>query len=116
MGTTPSILVVLPKPVTASAPGMSLATIADTVPVTNIATFGMCLSVANPAVQAATTAASGVFTPAPCVPATAGVWAPGSTSVAVRGVPAVPQTAVCNCVWAGIVSVVQPGQVGVQSV
>jgi hypothetical protein len=111
----PSALAVLPKPAAAQAPGLSLATVADTVPMTNVASFGQCTSPANPAVQAATSAASGVFTPAPCVPATAGVWAPGSTVVKVRGVPVVPQNAVCNCMWKGVVSVVQAGQAVVTS-
>lgn len=112
-GTVPSVLTVAPKP--ASGNGLFLATIADSLPLTNIATFGQCLSTQNPAVQAATAAASGVFTPAPCIPATGTPWSPGSTSVAVRGQPAVTQTATCQCQWLGVIDVVNPGQVAVQS-
>ncbi|MGZ4215259.1 MAG: DUF4280 domain-containing protein [Solirubrobacteraceae bacterium] len=112
LGTTPSVLTVIPGPphiAASSPPPAPLATITDFVPLTNIASFGMCMSPANPAVQAATAAASGVFTPAPCVPATAGPWAPAAT-VLVSGVPAFDQTATCHCAWAGTVAVVNPGQ------
>jgi Domain of unknown function (DUF4280) len=110
-GVAPSTLSVLPKP--ASGTGFPIATITDTIPMTNINTFGMCQSPANPAVQAATTAASGVFTPAPCIPATGAPWQPPSLSVAVQGIPAVPQTSVCMCQWAGVVSVTQAGQIAI---
>jgi hypothetical protein len=115
-GTLPGTLTVLPKPATAQTTGTFLATVADTVPVTNIASFGQCLSTLNPAVQAATTAASGMFTPAPCVPATGAPWSPGSLAVAVRAQSAVPQIATCQCQWGGVVSVPNPGQVPVQTV
>jgi|ERR1700729_2536410 hypothetical protein len=118
MGVSPSVLTVLPGPphlASAPTPAMPLATIADFVPLTNIATFGMCNSPANPAVAAATTAASGVFTPAPCVPATASPWAP-PTTVTVAGVPAIDQKSTCQCTWGGTVAVVNPGQVGVATV
>lgn len=112
LGTTPSVLTVLPGPphsASAPVPGTSLAGVTDFVPLTNIQSFGMCTSPANPAVQAATTAASGVFTPAPCVPATADPWAP-PVPVALTGVPAFDQTATCQCTWAGAIAVINPGQ------
>ena len=77
MGTTPSLLTVTPGPshvAAAPAPAVLLATVSDFVPMTNIKTFGMCNSPSNPAVMAATAAKDGVFTPAPCVPATADPW------------------------------------------
>ena len=112
MGMTPSTLTVLPGPphlAAAPAPAMLLATISDFVPMTNIPTFGMCMSPANPAVVAATAAAPGVFTPAPCVPATSTPWEPPTTAL-ISGVPAIDQTATCECLWAGTVAVVEPGQ------
>lgn len=113
MGTTPSTLTALSTPdhkgLVAPPPG-SLATINDHVPVANMETFGMCMSLANPAVQAAT-AASGVFTPALCVPAAAAPWAPPAKSVFTQGIPAVGQEATCQCTWQGTVSVVSPGQI-----
>ena len=115
MGTVPSPLTVVPGPphdATVSPPPAQLATIDDFIPLTNIKSFGMCNSPANPAVQAATTAAAGVFTPAPCVPATAVPWTPPQ-KVLLTGVPAFDQAATCQCTWQGIVKVVTPGQAGV---
>lgn len=115
-GAAPAVLSPTPNPAAPTDTQMQVAVVTDSVPNVNIPTFGMCLSIANPAVQSATTAASGVFTPAPCVPATSGPWAPGSASARVFGTPVLLQTAVCNCLWAGVVSVTQPGQIGVNSV
>jgi hypothetical protein len=112
MGTTPSLLTVTPGPphvAAAPAPAVLLATISDFVPMTNIKTFGMCNSPANPAVAAATAAKSGAFTPAPCVPATADPWSPPEP-VAISADPAFDQMATCQCAWAGTIAVVDPGQ------
>ena len=112
MGTTPSLLTVTPGPphvATAPVPAVLLATINDFVPMTNIKTFGMCNSPSNPAVVAATSAADGVFTPAPCVPATADPWDP-PVAVASSAVPAFDQKATCQCAWQGTITVVNPGQ------
>ena len=79
MGASPSLLTLTPGPphvATASPPLAPLAVVSDFVPLTNIKTFGMCSSPFNPAVQAATTAADGVFTPAPCVPGDLGSVGP----------------------------------------
>jgi hypothetical protein len=112
----PSVLTVTPTPPhNAVAVAAPLATIADAAPITNIKTFGMCTSPANPAVQTATTAAGATPTPAPCVPATAPPWAPPA-KVLVGGVPAFDQKATCQCKWGGIVAVVSPGQVVAKTV
>jgi hypothetical protein len=112
MGTTPSLLSVLPGPphvASAPAPAVLLAAVSDFVPLTNIKTFGMCNSPSNPAVITATSAADGVFTPAPCVPATSDPWDPPAT-VTVSGVPAFDEDATCQCAWQGTIAVVNPGQ------
>jgi hypothetical protein len=117
LGVSLSPLTVIPGPphgVTVAPPPAPLATINDHLPLTNIASFGMCMSPANPAVQAATTAASGVFTPAPCVPATPGPWSPPA-NVQINAVPAFSEEATCLCTWGGTIAVVAPGQVGVIS-
>lgn len=64
MGRAPSSLIVATPIVSATTP---VATIADTIPETNIPTFGLCMSLGNPQVATATTAAQGVLTPQPCV-------------------------------------------------
>lgn len=109
-GVAPSSLVVLPTN-KAVAGGPPAATIMDHIPMTNIMPFGMCSSLANPTVAAATSAALGVLTPMPCIPATAAPWAPGSATVMIGNMPALNSTSKCMCNWAGVISIVSPGQV-----
>ena len=84
MGATPASLILATPIVSATTP---VATIADTIPYTNIPTFGMCMSPGNPQVATATAAADGVLTPQPCVPATGSPWTPGSVSAQAGGLP-----------------------------
>ena len=107
----PVPLVTTPKrtPVNAGTP---VATIEDYVPLTNIPSFGMCGSPANPAVAAATAAKAGAFTPAPCIPAVAAPWTPGSTRVKVGGVPALHQGCQATCAWGGLITISSPGNAG----
>lgn len=110
MGMAPSVLTVLPVNRVMSG-GMPAANIMDHKPMVNIMPFGMCISPANPTVAAATAAAMGVLTPMPCIPATTTPWTPGSPLVQIGGMPALNNTSMCMCMWAGVISVVQPGQV-----
>jgi hypothetical protein len=82
----------------------------DHVPMMNIMPFGVCTSLANPTVAAATAAALGVLTPMPCVPATPAPWVPGAPTVLIMNQPALDNTCKLNCLWAGVISVVMPGQ------
>lgn len=75
-GMAPSVLNVLPAS-KVQCSNMPPACITDNQPMVNIMPFGMCTSMANPQVAAATAAALGVLTPMPCVPVTAAPWAPG---------------------------------------
>jgi hypothetical protein len=75
--------------------------------VTNIPTFGMCQSMANPTVASATAAAMGVLTPMPCIPVIAAPWTPGG-QVKVMNMPALINNAKCMCNWGGQISVVNP--------
>ena len=109
LGLAPSSLAVLPLSNVVSA-GLPAASIQDCKPMLNILPFGMCRSLANPAVAAATAAALGVMTPMPCVPVTPAPWVPGAPSVLVGGVPALSSTSKLMCAWAGVIQVLVPGQ------
>ncbi len=94
--------------------GVPVATINDFAPTVNVAPFGMCRSLANPAVAAATAAAMGVLTPQPCVPATASPWTPGAAVASVAGVPMLTVDCQCMCTWGGAITVVQEAQMIVE--
>jgi hypothetical protein len=108
-GAAPSTLTVTPENM-ASGSQAPLATVMDHVPMKNIMPFGMCSSLANPVVAAATAAALGVLTPMPCVPATVAPWAPPKPKAMVKQLPLFDNTAKCMCNWAGVIQVVVPGQ------
>jgi hypothetical protein len=114
-GVAPSPLQVIPEGALVTAGGLPAATIANMIPLVNITTFGMCSAPTNPEVIAATAAALGVFTPMPCVPVIVDPWAPGAVSVTINGIPALTNDSVCECAWAGVVTVAEPGQVMVES-
>jgi hypothetical protein len=101
-----SLMVVVPLVATESMPA---ANINDHIPMTNILPFGMCQSLANPTVAAATAAALGVLTPMPCIPVTSAPWAPGSPTVMLRGAPALNKDSICNCNWGGVIQITSPG-------
>ena len=106
-GAAPSTLIVVAPPVMAEGP--PAANIGDSKPIVNIPPFGMCSSLANPTVAAATAAALGVLTPMPCVPVTPAPWVPGSPTVMLRGMPALNVTCKCMCTWAGVITITNPG-------
>lgn len=108
-GTGPASLGVLPT-ARVTVEGRPAATVADAVPFVNIRPFNTCLSLANPMVAAATSAAMGVLTPQPCIPATT-AWLPGSPSTTVGGRKALTLGSTCRCQWGGVIVVAQPGSV-----
>ena len=105
-GTTPGNLTSTNN-MTVLAEGKPILVITDAAPMVNISSCGMCSSLANPQVAAATAAALGVLTPQPCIPATQ-VWTGGI--VLVGGKPCVTQDSKCMCMYAGVVSITNPGQ------
>ena len=107
-GMAPSSFVATPKMVMTG--NMDAGNIMDNVPMMNIPPFGMCLSMANPQVAAATAAALGVLTPMPCVPVIPAPWAPGAPTVLVANMPALDNTSKLMCAWAGVIQFTAPGQ------
>ena len=76
----------------------------------NITPFGMCSSPSNPEVRAATDAANGVLTPAPCTPVLTPWTTGGALHTLVRGKPALDSESKCRCAWAGLVEVIDPAK------
>ncbi len=108
-GSTPSALKVIPANLVMTS-NQPAANIMDNKPMVNIMPFGMCTSLANPAVASATAAAKGKLTPMPCIPNTTAPWAPGVQAVLIGYQPAVDNTCKLMCMWAGVIQVVMPGQ------
>lgn len=108
-GVAPSSLIVLPDKMLMTS-NVPAANIMDNKPIVNIPPFGMCSSLANPTVAAATSAALGVLTPMPCVPVTSAPWAPGSPTVMIKNMPALNESSKLMCNWGGVISINMPGQ------
>jgi hypothetical protein len=70
----------------------------------------VCMSIANPAVAAATSAALGVLTPMPCIPATPAPWVPGAPNVLLGNFPTLDHTSTLMCMWGGVIQFVTPGE------
>lgn len=108
-GVAPSVLNVLPANRTLTN-NMPAANIMDHIPLVNIMPFGMCQSLANPMVAAATAAALGVLTPMPCIPATMSPWIPGAPTMLLGNMPSLDANCMLMCSWAGVIKVAMPGQ------
>ena len=91
------------------AGGKPVAVVGDMAPMASVGACGMCTSMMNPTVSAATAAALGVLTPQPCVPAPAGPWKPGG-AVIIAGAPCLSSDSVLNCAYGGVISITNPGQ------
>lgn len=88
-----------------------VATITDIAYGSNITSFGMCCSMANPQVAAATAAALGVLTPQPCAMVPAGPWRPAKPTVLIGGKPVLTQESTLMCgMGMGQISIIAPGQ------
>lgn len=111
-GAAPSTLTITPENLV-SGSKIAAAAIMDFVPIKNIAPFGMCMTLSNPVVAAATAAKLGTFTPAPCIPATTSPWTPGSATVTIAKKPALTNVCTCMCQWGGMITITNPGQVSV---
>lgn len=110
-GVAPTPLMVLPQNRTLIG-GMPAANLMDHIPLVNILPFGLCTSMANPTVAAATATALGVLVPMPCIPVTAAPWIPGGAPTVLLGpMPALDANSTLMCTWAGVIKIVFPGQV-----
>lgn len=111
-GSVPSTLNVLPAARVMST--QAIASIMDQVPMVNILPFGMCSSMANPMVAAATAAALGVLTPMPCIPVTPVPWMPGNPRVLISGKPALTSDSNLICERGGCIRIMMPGIINIQ--
>lgn len=112
-GAAPAMLGVLPVGKT-MATNKPAATIMDNAPMLNIKPFGVCTSLSNPTVAAATAAALGVLTPMPCIPAIPAPWVPGSATVMIGNKPALTSDSKCMCAYGGVIQITMPGCFTVQ--
>lgn len=112
-GMAPATLNVLPT-ARVMVEGRPAAVIADSAPMLNIPPFGMCTSLANPTVAAATSAALGVLTPMPCVPATT-PWVPVAQRTLIGGQPALTSGSTCTCAFGGMIQISFQGAVRTMS-
>jgi hypothetical protein len=110
-GLAPGTLQVLPLSQVMTA--VADANIMDNKPMVNILPFGMCTSMANPLVAAATAAAMGVLVPMPCIPLTAAPWMPGSPTVLLGNLPALNNASKLMCMAGGVIEIAMPGQTSV---
>jgi hypothetical protein len=111
-GVAPAPLNVLPEH-RVTACNLPCGTILDNKPMVNVPSFGMCSAPTNPAVIAATSAALGVPTPAPCIPALAAPWVPGTPTVTIGNIPALDTNCTLMCTWLGMIKVELPAQMTV---
>ncbi len=110
-GAAPTPLTVLP--INKVLVNMPAANIMDNKPFLNITPFGVCTSLANPTVAAATAAALGVLTPMPCLPVTVAPWVVGTPTVLIGNMPVLNSDSKLMCMWAGVISISYAGQVKV---
>lgn len=95
--------------------GKPAATIQE-VQASNITPFGLCTSLINPQVAAATAAALGVLTPQPCMLMAAGPWIPTKPAVMLGGKPCLTNDCKLMCGnGGGTISIVVPGQIKVNA-
>jgi len=107
-GVAPGTLMVLPMNLVMTK--VPDANIMDNKPMMNILPFGMCQSMANPMVAAATAAAMGALVPMPCIPMTTAPWMPGSPTVLLAKMPSLNNSSKLMCMWGGVIGINMAGQ------
>jgi YD repeat-containing protein len=86
------------------------ANITDCRPMVNIQPFGLCDSLSNPDVQAATAANHGRLKKMPCQPKLTMKWINGKEDQNVDGAPALIETSANMCLYGGKISIEDDGQ------
>lgn len=84
--------------------------IMDFKPNKNILPFGLCSSLANPVVAAATAANKGILKKMPCIPNTTSPWINGKNDVLLGEDPAMLNCSTVMCLWCGVISITDDGQ------
>ena len=92
--------------------GQKMANVGDYKPMKNIMPFGMCKSLANPTVAAATAAANGKLQEMPCIPNTTAPWMPGKPNTYMAGLLTLIDNCKLMCNWAGVIEITDHGQKG----
>lgn len=82
----------------------------DFKPYENIQPFGLCHSLANPTVAAATAANNGVLTPKPCTPMITMPWINGKVDQLIDNHPALTNQSTNMCLYCGTIRVEDDGQ------
>lgn len=88
--------------------GKPVASINDHQGSQNIPPFGLCRTTKNPEVAAATAAAKGTLTPAPCVPAIDAPWQISEPRVYLKDNTALTSACRCCCRWGGTITIADP--------
>lgn len=85
--------------------GKPAATIKDTK-----ASCGMCSSMKNPQVEAATSAAQGILSPQPCAAKMVGSWSVKQKKFLADGIPCLTNDSTARCAYGETISIKDPGQ------
>ncbi|MGE7090729.1 DUF4280 domain-containing protein [Lysinibacillus sp. NPDC048646] len=82
----------------------------DFKPGVNIQPFGLCQTLSNPTVAAATAANNGVLTPMPCTPVITMPWINGKADQLIEKSPALINQSINMCLYCGTIKVEDDGQ------
>ena len=101
-------------PVTSQQTVQMVSQLSATIMDNKLTTFGMCSSLGNPTVAAATAAAMGALTPMPCVPVTPAPWTPGVPTILICGNPLLNNTSTLQCMYGGVIQITMTPAVNIQ--